>query len=252
VKGALSATVQAWLRVPRVPNPRAPEPVPNLDGFVQADYWRRRHKRHEGDPRSVGNLGRSVAENLESEDRLRRVVDRAAQLLAPATTVLDLGCGYGRTADCFAHQGYTYLGVDVSATAVAQARRRTADCHFVVADLATWHTEDTFDVVCALYFFSTFVDDQEWAASLETSLQWVRTGGALLIAEQFSDERMRPAPHVVARPLSDFVSLAGLHGFAQDERFIADLRGSGDDRLPEAKYFCLLRRTSSEDSPSTG
>ena len=34
------------------------------DDFDQETYWIKRHKRLSGDPRSVGNLGKSLEQNL--------------------------------------------------------------------------------------------------------------------------------------------------------------------------------------------
>lgn len=209
--------------------------------FHQADYWRGRHDSHEGDPRSVGNLSFTVEENEQAECQLRAVVERAATLLKPATTVLDVGCGYGRIADCFTSQGYDYLGVDVSPTAVRQAQERTPDANFVVADLATWDTEGTYDVVTVLYVFVHFVDDGAWEAILERSMKWVRPGGSLLVADHFPPDREQPAAHVVHRPLSDYLSRAKARGLLPDERFKDDLSHDG---LVGTASFHLWRKLS--------
>lgn len=215
----------------------------STEGFVQADYWRERHDDHVGDPRSVGNLGFSVDANKKAEHQLRAVVERAAMLLKPATSVLDVGCGYGRIADCFTSQGYDYLGVDVSPTAVKQALDRTPDARFTVADLATWDTDQTFDVVCAFYVFVHFVDNEAWESIVERSMKWVRPGGSLLIADHFPSERDQPARHVVHRPLSDYLSRANARGFTLDERFKRDLSGAaGANELIGTAPFYLWRK----------
>lgn len=209
--------------------------------FDQSSYWRERHSRLVGDPRSVGNLGRSVAENLEAEQRMRRVVDRAARLLRPAVSVLDVGCGYGRIADCFARQGYDYYGIDVAAGAVAEGKRRAPEGTFIVGDLAAWDTDRQFDVVCALYVFVHFVDDHAWESIVTRAAKWVAPGGALLVADHFPSEREPAGQHVVARPLSDYWPLLR-ERFRVDGDFQAKLIGAGADRLPNGRHFYLFRR----------
>jgi 2-polyprenyl-3-methyl-5-hydroxy-6-metoxy-1,4-benzoquinol methylase len=210
--------------------------------FDQADYWRQRHRNLAGDPRSVGNLGRSVEENRASEAKLKNVVDRAAMFLSPARSVLDVGCGYGRVADCFTARGYRYLGVDISEDAVQEARRRHPDAEFMAADLASWDTERRFDVVVVLYVFVHFVDESRWLSLLRRTMSWVEPGGALLIADQFPAERTVPGPHVVARPLETYVPVLRSGGFELDPGFRHRLIGQEEDELPNAWSFHLARR----------
>lgn len=210
--------------------------------FNQSDYWKERHRKLAGDPRSVGNLGRSLEENRASEERLKAVVDRAAALLSPAGSILDVGCGYGRVADCFTARGYSYLGVDVSEDAVQGAKRQHPDAEFMAADLADWDTERRFGVVMGLYVFVHFVDDSGWLSLLRRAMSWVEPGGALLIADQFPAERQIPGPHVVARPLAAYVPVLSSGGFELDPQFRQRLIGRGEDELPNARAFHLARR----------
>jgi ubiquinone/menaquinone biosynthesis C-methylase UbiE len=76
--------------------------------------------------------------------------------LAPehASAGLDVGCGYGADVEALADRlrpGGRAVGIDVSATMIAEARRRVAgsglDVRFVVGDaLALPFDDDTFDV----------------------------------------------------------------------------------------------------------
>ncbi len=103
-----------------------PEALARLkDEFYQDAYWIERHESYHGDPRSVGNLGRSVEENLKGESRFNSAVTCAAADLKPYRTVLDIGCGYGRVASCFCDAGYDYTGVDVAPVAIEAAQTRT-------------------------------------------------------------------------------------------------------------------------------
>lgn len=93
------------------------------DDFDQNKYWIDRHRRLKGDPRSVGNLSNSVERNKSAERRIQHWVGCAARELKPYRSVLDVGCGYGRTASAFCNEGYDYTGIDVSSVAIDAARK---------------------------------------------------------------------------------------------------------------------------------
>lgn len=213
-----------------------------MQEFHQAKYWQQRHAELVDDPRSVGNASRSVEENLAGEEQMRLVVRRAAQLLKPLATALDIGCGYGRVSDCFTEEGYEYLGVDVSADATRQAERRNPQASFLTADLATWTSERQWDVVCGLYVFVHFVDDSAWESIVRRAMEWVRPGGALLMADHFPAQLERPSPHVAWRPLSTYEDLGQEHTISLDGEFDALLAGRGSDRLVGAHPFKLFRK----------
>jgi SAM-dependent methyltransferase len=84
----------------------------------------------------------------EPPDLLVQLVD--SQLVSPCDAV-DLGCGFGHYATWLASRGFRVTGLDISATAIEQARRHAADvgvsCRFVVADLTREVPEfdDRFD-----------------------------------------------------------------------------------------------------------
>lgn len=71
------------------------------------------------------HIGRDLAPLEESP--WRHLYEAAASLLPPpetASTIVDVGCGTGRFAECLRRRGYTdYCGIDFSANRVEQARR---------------------------------------------------------------------------------------------------------------------------------
>jgi SAM-dependent methyltransferase len=212
---------------------------PEADPFDQARYWIDRHDELVGDPRSVGNKARSIQESIEVERRLVQTAGVFADMLDGPKSILDLGCGYGRIAGAFLEHGYDYLGVDVSPAAVGQARESHPRGRFEVGDLRTWTSDLRFGVVSALYVMVHFVEDSEWRAMVTRALDWVAPSGALLLADNFADETVRAAPHVMLRPMSSYVELLGSHGFEFDrdfrDRFLARNRSG-------AAYWIARRR----------
>jgi 2-polyprenyl-3-methyl-5-hydroxy-6-metoxy-1,4-benzoquinol methylase len=69
--------------------------------------------------------------------------------LFKSPTILDVGCGQGRLAELLAAFSITrYLGIDLSAEAIQQARRRLrSPGRFRVADLNAWHPPGRFSVI---------------------------------------------------------------------------------------------------------
>src|SRR3989442_8316484 len=122
--------------------------------FDQTAYWVRRHRTlPPGDPRSVGNMGHSLEENIRAENMLKASVQRVSSALRRADyqSVLDLGCGYGRLAHSFIQGGLSYTGIDVSQIAIDHAASANPEGRFFVRDLLTWTTSETFDIVFAIY-----------------------------------------------------------------------------------------------------
>ncbi len=80
--------------------------------------------------------------------------------LAPGRAI-DLGCGEGADAVWLARQGWTVLGVDISATAVTRGRAAAIEAGlpeeriaFEAHDLTTWEPEGEVDLVTASFFHS--------------------------------------------------------------------------------------------------
>ena len=187
--------------------------------FDQVAYWTERHENYRGDPRSVGNLGNSVEENLKGEDRIISAVKWAAEDLKPLKTVLDIGCGYGRVASCFCEAGYDYTGVDVAPVAIEAARKREPRGHFILGSALKVGLEKKFDLICVLYVFVHFVDETDWLLLIGRLSGQLNPGGSLLLADHFPEIENRPNKHVYQRPLSRYETFFEASGLHRDSLF---------------------------------
>jgi SAM-dependent methyltransferase len=109
--------------------------------------------------RHTPNGFRAAAENLT-----RRIIDLAA--IAPGSSVLDVGCGFGGTCDVLGHSfsGLRIVGVNIDPTQIARARAVLVPTghnviEFVEADAcALPQADDSADVIlaveCAVHFRS--------------------------------------------------------------------------------------------------
>ena len=98
---------------------------------------------------------------------------------------LDLGCGEGGDVLWFAHAGWQAMGVDISPTAVRRANEEAARvgradrARCVAADLATWTTDERFDLVTASFFQSPVALDR--TTILRRLSRQIDAGGHLLV-----------------------------------------------------------------------
>lgn len=119
---------------------------------------------------------------LRSSQELPRysVIVGYCRHIRPSGSVLDIGCGEGLLARWLANECSRYVGVDLSAEAIALARAKNLPfAEFVVADAKDFRPSAQFDVVafneCLIYF--------ERPAELVTRLAGALTpGGAIIVS----------------------------------------------------------------------
>jgi SAM-dependent methyltransferase len=85
------------------------------------------------------------------------VVAGYCHFLKPGGSILEIGCGEGILNERLDPGRYGhYLGIDVSAEAIARARPREGKATFLCADATTWETGARFDLIvfneCLEYF----------------------------------------------------------------------------------------------------
>jgi cyclopropane fatty-acyl-phospholipid synthase-like methyltransferase len=108
--------------------------------------------------------------------------------LASGARVLDLGCGTGvPVARALAAQ-YEVVGVDISASQLALARRQAPGVALIRADMGSLHfPPETFDAVAS--FYAVFhLPREEQPALFARIIDWLRSGGYLLVSLGRTDE----------------------------------------------------------------
>ena len=137
-------------------------------------------------------------------------------------SVLDAGCGTGRVAIELSHHGIDVVGVDVDASMLALARRRSPELTWVASDLTALDLGRTFDVVVMAGNVLLFTPPGTEAALVAGVARHVSPGGRLIAG--FSTDRGYTA--------GDYDAHAAAAGLTLAERFASWDRAEpqpGDD-----------------------
>ena len=143
---------------------------------------------------------------LLTAERTRQEIDFLVNLLAlaPAATVLDLGCGFGRHSIELARRGYRALGIDPAAAMIENARKRSleagVDVAFQQVAAEDFTPAEPFDA--AICLFTTLgqvapASHQDNRGLLATVAKSLRTGG------RFALELPQKQPTLAALKPSD-------------------------------------------------
>jgi SAM-dependent methyltransferase len=126
---------------------------------------------------------------LRDEKPLRQTRTEVAFLLRslrlpPGARILDVPCGYGRHAAELARRGFRVVGVDLSRSMIAEARRRFAAhprLSFRRRDMRRIAFRVEFDAVVNLYTSFGYFTPAQNEAALRRMARALRPGGRLLI-----------------------------------------------------------------------
>lgn len=116
----------------------------------------------------------------EAENLIDLIVDATAP--EPGASILDVGCGRGRHARALARRGYRVTGIDLSATALDEARTKAEaeglDIRFEQADMREPYCAACMDGAVNLFttfgYFEEDADNQQALTAIATAL---RPGG---------------------------------------------------------------------------
>lgn len=157
----------------QVPRPALQAWIPRL----------REHAPHEASTREAARRYRRV---------YRRAADRIGHLRLPGRLV-ELGCGYGDFLSLMTERGWHVSGMDASAVAVAECRRRGLDVlHASIEEF----TIPLCDVVVGLFIFEHLLDPLRVLTRIRASL---RPEGCLYLRTPDTAPIVRLGRHVMPR-----------------------------------------------------
>jgi SAM-dependent methyltransferase len=114
------------------------------------------------------------------DDPRERFLGSFAERLPNGARVLDLGCGAGVPSTQRLAERFAVVGVDISASQIALARRHVPDATFLHADLTEVDfAEQSFAGITAFYAMS-HVPRTEHAALFRRCCDWLEPGGLFL------------------------------------------------------------------------
>lgn len=150
-------------------------------------YWDARVTRDWATPyHGLYGKGHQVSRMDERNEAV--IKDILGKSMRGSVRVLECACGYGRNANVFAPQ-HEYIGIDLADLNITEARRRTAERQwkpyvpeFIVADMATFRQEDTFDLIFMVAAWSSI--EQSSAEILANLKSQLRPGGKIAIFEE--------------------------------------------------------------------
>ena len=183
-----------------------------MSSFDEKAYWIQRHEKFRGDPRSVGNMSRTVEQNLQAQDRGTGGICDLASMLFPRRTVLDLACGTGRVANKLIDLGFAYTGVDISPTAIDEAGNTCPRGEFYVGDIISFSPERRYDLVLALHVFVHLVEDPDWEKALDVVTSSLKPDGLFLLRDPLPAVRERVNVHVLTRGRAEYESALSARG----------------------------------------
>ena len=91
---------------------------------------------------------------------------------------LDLAAGEGRNAIWLASLGWDMTAVDFSEVAISKGRAQSETVDFVVADIRTWETEQSFDLVLIAYLHLVA---GEYESVVRRARDWLAPDGELFL-----------------------------------------------------------------------
>jgi trans-aconitate methyltransferase len=117
-----------------------------------------------------------------------------------SSSIIDIGGGASRLADCLVSQGYHDVTVlDLSAAALASARSRMGDranqVTWIAADVTTWEPSRTYDVWHDRAAFHFLTDPKDQAAYTTRLRRALRPGGHAIIGTFALDGPERCSGH---------------------------------------------------------
>lgn len=115
---------------------------------------------------------------------LSQLAKRSPQLQIQPAKILDIGCGTGRpVCAALADAGHDVLGIDISSTMLAAARRHVPNARFEQVDVRNLAVEArSYDAVTVYFGLITGVTQDEIRRCIGEIYDWLKPGGVFVFA----------------------------------------------------------------------
>lgn len=141
--------------------------------------------------------------------------------------IVDLGCGTGFSAGYFAKNGMLVMGVDLSKSMIAIAKRNYPNINFFIEDVRQFSLNGSVDAVWAGYSLFHF-EQEHFEATLDKIKTYLKPGGVLgLVMQEGDGEIERNEPFLPSKKIyihlyteADLNTILERHGFEVVERKI--------------------------------
>jgi SAM-dependent methyltransferase len=112
------------------------------------------------------------------------------------TSIIELGCGQGHLAEYLIDNGYKYLGVDISGTAIQQARKKTygkGNGIFLLADVTDLSRipDNSYDLAIDNQCFHMLITDEHRSKYLSELKRVLKKDGKAFFHENFQPDEFR-------------------------------------------------------------
>lgn len=210
--------------------------------FDSVKYWKDRHNEFGTDPRGVGNTIMDSEKNQRIYEATVRAFSKlvAALDLPEGARVLDLGCGIGMMAPAFIENGCHYTGVDVSDTAVKNARDAHPEGEFMVGNIAELPVDGPFDLVLERTVFIHLIEDAYWSSVLSEVARVLAPDGLFLLQDIIPEEvdpKRNQVSHVRHRLQSEYTAALEPLGLAFETETRAALEAKQVPNLSDKLHF---------------
>ena len=136
---------------------------------------------------------------------LRKGEERVFSHFAPGSSILDMGCGTGRTTAILRDRGFDVTGMDYSTAMIEKAKSQRSDIHYDVMDAcAMSYADESFDAAFFSFNGLGFIyPESKRMQALSEINRVLRPGGIFA----YSSHRFM-LPNTVGRLKNDLYSLA--------------------------------------------
>ena len=157
--------------------------------------------------------------------------DEVARLLAGRKTIVDVGCGTGRTSAFLAERGFDVVGIDSSAAMIDVARERTETATFAVGDLFVWRPPAPVDGIVCRGVLNELTQDVDRQQGINSLWEMLRPGGLLVLSvREIEKTRSRYAREPVITRSEEGVFFRAEARFIGDNVLVDETLSSADAR----------------------